>query len=55
MLDTYEIIIALFQVDDKDEKSHFFEMIFLLACISIDIAFRISSLTLSNVGVNFNN
>lgn len=54
-LETFGMVIALFQVDNKDEKSCFFEEIFLLAEISIDVAFRMFFLTLSNVQVNFNN
>lgn len=53
-LKTLEIMIISFQVDDKNRKSRFFEEIFLLCDISIDIAFGILFLTLSNVEVNFN-
>lgn len=49
------MFITLFQVKDEDEKSRFFNKTFLLADISINIAFEISFLTLSNVKVNFNN
>lgn len=34
------IIIALFQIDEKDRKSSFFELIFLLTNISINIALK---------------
>lgn len=47
------IVIALFHVDHKDEKSCFFKETFSLAEISIDIAFGIPFLSLSNVEVNF--
>lgn len=53
-LDTYKRDIALFQVDDKDEKSRFFEEIFLLANISIDVTFRILFLIFRNIKKNFN-
>lgn len=49
------MIIILFQIDNKYKKSCFFQGTFLLADISIDITFRMSFLTLSNVEVNFNN
>lgn len=47
--------IALFQVVNKDGKSHFFQQTFLVANINMNVAFRISSFTLSNPRVNFNN
>lgn len=54
-LETYGMIIALVQVDDKDGKSHFFEKTLLLADISMDITFRIRFFMLNNVKVTFNN
>lgn len=54
-LETFRMMIALFQVDDKDKKSRFLEKIFLLTDISLDIVFGIPFLILSNVEVNFNN
>lgn len=41
-------------MDDKDWNSSFFEETFLLTDISMDIAFQILFLTLSNVEVNEN-
>lgn len=38
-LETYEIVIALFEVDDKVKKFRFFEKIILLANINKDVAF----------------
>lgn len=49
------MIITLFQVNDKEKKSRFFEITFLLAGISMGIAFEIFFLTLSNIEVNLNN
>lgn len=49
------MIITLFQVNDKDKKSRFFEEIFLLANISIDIVFKMFFLILNNDEVKFNN
>lgn len=54
-LEIFCTIIASFLVDNKDGKSRFFEEIFLLAEVSIDIVFKISYLILSNVQIYFNN
>lgn len=54
-LETFEIVITLLQVDDKDKKFYFFEETFSLADISMIIAFGMLFLILSNVKVNFNN
>lgn len=54
-LKTYKMIIALFPVDDKDEKSCFIEITFILADICIYIAFGMFFLILSNIEINFNN
>lgn len=40
-------------MDDREKRSRLFEKIFLLADISMDIALSMSSLTLSNVKINF--
>lgn len=53
-LELFEIIIALFKIDDKDKKSHFFEKTFLLTNIGINIAFKMLFLILNNVELNFN-
>lgn len=53
-LETYKIIIILFQMDGKDGKFCFFEIFFLLADISINVAFRMLLLILNNIKVNFN-
>ena len=47
------MIIASFSVEDKEKKSRFFEKMFLLANINIDIALRISFFTLSNDKIDF--
>lgn len=54
-LKTYKMIIVLFQIDNKDGKFCFFEKTFILAYISIDVAFGLFFLILSNIKVNFNN
>lgn len=52
-LNTFGILIASLLVEDKEERSRFFEKKFLLADISIDITLGIPFLTLSNVKINF--
>lgn len=49
------MIIALFQIDDKDINFSFFEKTFLLIDMSREVALRILFPILSNVEVNFNN
>lgn len=49
------MVITSFLLDDKDKKFRFFEEIFLLANISIDIVFGIFFLILNNVQIDFNN
>lgn len=41
-LETFEMVIASFGVDDKHRKPRFFEETFLLVEISRDIAFGLS-------------
>lgn len=48
-------VIAFVLVDDKDKKSRFFKKIFLLANISIDIAFEILFHILNNIQIDYNN
>ena len=45
-LDTFDIVIAFFSMKDKEKRSHFFEEIFLLANISMDIALDMTFFTL---------
>lgn len=54
-LEIYKMVIVLFEINDKDKKTRFFEKTFLLADISIDVAFKVLFLSLTNVEVNFNN
>lgn len=54
-METYKIVIILFQMDDKDTKFCFFQETFLLTDISMDIAFRIFFFMWSNIKVKFNN
>lgn len=52
-LETFDMVIAAFSVHDRAEKVLFFEEIFLLADISMDVALRIPFFTLSNANVHF--
>lgn len=52
-LETFGMVIISFLINNKDEKSRFFKKTFRLANISIDVAFKIPVLTLSNVKVDF--
>lgn len=54
-LKIFDIVITSFLVEDKDKKFCFFEKIFLLADISMDVALGMLFLNLSNVEVNFVN
>lgn len=51
----FRIVIASFLIEYKRRKSQFFEKIFLLANISINIVLKIFFLTLSNMEINFMN
>ena len=52
-LKTYEIIVFIFSVLDKDGKERFFEESFLLADVKLDIVLEIFFLTISNVNIDF--
>lgn len=54
-LQIYGMIIILFQIDDKNGKSHFFKKILALTDIIMDVTSKILFLIFSNVEVNFNN
>lgn len=51
----FEMIITLFLIDNKDEKSCFSKKMFLLTNISMDIAFEIVFFIISNNRINYNN
>lgn len=48
------MIIFLFLMENKEEKSSFLEESFLLANISMDIVFQLLFFTLNNIEVNLN-
>ena len=51
-LDTFDIVVVSFLVKNKKRKFCFFEEIFLLADINIDIALDILFFTLKNIEIN---
>lgn len=53
--ETFGMIRASFLIDDKIKKYRFFEKTFLLADISMNVAFGILFLTLNDAKINFNN
>ena len=53
-LETFKIVLASFQVKDKLGRAQFFQEIFLLADISVEMVLRILFLTLSNANIQFN-
>ena len=52
-LNTFGMVIASFLIEDKDRKYRFYEEIFLLADISINIALLMPFFTLSNIEIDF--
>lgn len=54
-LEIFTMVIAFFLIEDKDERSRFFEKIFPLADIGLDVVLGMLFLTWSNVKVQFTN
>ena len=52
-LDTYEMVVAAFSVENKANQVRFFEETFLVANVSPKIVLEMSFLTLSGVDVDF--
>ncbi len=52
-LETYEIVVSIFSVSDKDGRERFFEESFLLADIKLDMVLGMPFLTTSNADVDF--
>ena len=52
-LETFEIVIANFQMDNKANKLRFFQKIFLVADIKFEMILRIFFLKLSNTDLSF--
>ena len=53
IIETFQIILASFQVDDTLEKARFFQEMFLLTDLSIEIVLGILFLTFSNTNIKF--
>ena len=52
-LDIFDMVRASFLVENKERKSRFFEEIFLLIDINIDIALGIPVFIFSNIEIDF--
>ncbi len=52
-LETYEMVVSIFFVSDKDGRERFFEKSFLLVDVKPEIVLRIPFLTMSNVDIDF--
>lgn len=52
--ETYNMIITLYHMNDRDKKSCFIKKTFLLAGISMVVLFEMLFLTLSNIEIIFN-
>ena len=53
ILETFEIILASFQVENTLVKARFFQEIFLSAYLSIEVVLEIPFLTFSNADIKF--
>ena len=52
-LETFEIVLASFQIEDKLEKVRFFQKTFLLVDFSIEIVLKMLFLTFNNINIQF--
>ena len=52
-LDTFDMVIVLFCMENKKRRFRFFEGMFLVADISIDSTLNILFLTLNNIEIDF--
>ena len=50
-LETFEIVLASFQVEDKLRRARFFQKTFLLADINMEVVLEMPFLTFSNVDI----
>ena len=51
--ETFEIVLASFQVEDKLGKARFFQEMLLLADFSVEVVLEMPFLTLSNTDIYF--
>ncbi len=52
-LETYEIVVSIFSMLDKDVRERFFEKSFLLADNKPDVMLEIPFLTMNNTNIDF--
>ena len=52
-LETFGMVLASFQVEDKLKKAQFFQKTFLLADLSVEVVLGIPFLILSNANIQF--
>ena len=52
-LKTYEIVVFIFSILDKDSRERFFKKNFLLADVKPDIMLKMLFLTMSNADIDF--
>ena len=52
-LETYEIVVVVFSVTDQANRVRFFEKIFLVANVSLDVVFGMPFFSLSGADVDF--
>ena len=52
-LETFRMVLASFQVEDKLRRIRFFQETFLLADISTEVVLRMPFITLSNADIQF--
>lgn len=50
-IETFKIVLVSFQVEDKLKKTRFFEKIFLLANINMELILEVLFLILSNANI----
>ena len=53
ILETYGMIVTVFSVTDQADRVRFFEKIFLIANVSLDVVLKMPFLTLSSADVDF--
>ena len=51
--ETFEMVLASFQVEDKLERARFFQKMFLLGDLSVEVILRMPFLILSNANIQF--
>lgn len=52
-METYEMVVSIFSVSDKDDRERFFEESFLLADVKPDVVFEMPFLAMNNIDIDF--